>query len=117
MSPDRQCNRDPTADQLDVSDAPSTMDILYELNPELQQHIDFDTLLPYMNRHKILTSEERNFLRNERNQQRVSKLLGYLEKKNEETIDDFVRALSEERSHSGHTELCRLLKKHGITFT
>ena len=113
MSPDRQINCDPTADQFDV---PSTMEILYTLNPELEQYIDLVTLLPYMNRYGIVTPEERRFLNNESNQQRVSKLLGYLEKKNPETINGFVKAISEEPNHKGHKQLCKLLKERGISF-
>ena len=113
MSPDRHINCDPTADQ---PDALSTMEILYTLNPELEKYIDLVTLLPYMNRYGILTPEERRFLNNESNQHRVSKLLGFLEKKNPETINNFVKAISEEPNHRGHKELCRLLKERGIKF-
>ena len=94
------------------------MKILLRLNPELNKYIDFVTLLPYLNKYEILTTEERRFLNDDRNQQvkRVSNLLEYLEKKNDETINAFVRAMNEETSHNGHKELCRLLKTKGITF-
>ena len=97
---------------------PSTMKILLRLNPELVRYIDFITLLPYLNKYGILNPAERQFLNDDRNQRekQVSNLLEYLEKKNEETVDDFVRAINEEPSHKGHRELCQLLKKEGIAF-
>ena len=71
-----------------------------------------------MNQREILTPGERHFLNDDGNQheKRVSNLLEYLEKKNAETVDDFVRAMNKEPSHNGHKELCKLLKKQGISF-
>lgn len=111
LSPDGQFARDPIP-------APSTMKILLRLNPELVKFIDFVTLLPYLNKHEVLNPGERHFLNDDGNQheKRVSNLLEYLEKKNEETVDDFVRAINEEPDHKGHKELCQLLKKEGIAF-
>ena len=118
MSPNRQVTHDPTADQLDAPDGPSTLRILFKLNPKLVKYIDFATLLPYMNQYEILTSEERHYLNDDRNQsgKRVSNLLEYLEKKNPETVNDFVKALNAEPDHDGHKELCKLLKEQGIAF-
>ena len=116
ISPERRCATDPIAE---IHDGPPlTMKILLRLNPELVKYIDFVTLLPHMNKYEILTSEERHFLNDDRTQQqkRVSNLLEYLEKKNAETVDDFVRAIGAETSHNGHKELCQLLKKEGIAF-
>ena len=111
VSPDRQHSDDHIP-------APSTMKILLRLNPELVKYIDFVTLLPYLNKYEILTTGERQFLNDDRKQheKRVSNLLEYLEKKNDETVDAFVRAMNEEPSHNGHKELCRLLKEEGIKF-
>ena len=106
---------DPTADE---NDAPLTMQILLKLNPQIVKYIDFVTLIQYLNKYEILNPDERHFLNDDRNQheKRVSNLLEYLEKKNEETVNDFVRALNEEPNHNGHRELCRLLREHGIRF-
>ena len=111
LSPDGQFVNDPIP-------VPSTLKILFRLNPHLVQHIDFVTLLPYLNKYEILTSGERHFLNDDGkpHEKRVSNLLEYLEKKNKEAVDDFVKAISEEPTHKGHKELCRLLKKEGITF-
>ena len=111
LSPDVRFTRGPIP-------APSTLNILLRLNPELVKYIDFVTLLPYLNKHQILTPGERHFLNDDgkQHEKRVSNLLEYLEKKNEEAVDDFVRAISEEPNHKGHKELCQLLKKEGIAF-
>ena len=113
-SPDEQLTCDPIPE---TNNAPPTMKILLRLNPQLVQYIDFVTLLPYINKYEILTPTERQVLNNDGNQHKqVSNLLQYLENKKRETVDDFVRAISEEPDHSGHCELCKLLREQGITF-
>jgi len=99
-----------------ANNSPPTIKVLYRLHPELQKHIDFASLMPYLNRHEILTENERHTLNDEKSTPalKVALLLGYLEKKNSENVDDFVRALHEEGTHTGHKELCKLLQDNDI---
>ena len=95
---------------------PPAIKVLYRLHPELQKHIDFVSLMPYLNRHEVLTENERHSLNDEKGTpaMKVNLLLGYLEKKNDENVNDFVRALHEEVTHTGHKELCKLLEDNDI---
>ena len=92
------------------------MDIIYQLNPQMNKYINMVSLIPYLNKHGILTSDERFYLNNSSKSpsEKVTFLLQYLERKGEETVQKFLQALKEEREHSGHTELCRLLKQRGV---
>lgn len=72
--------------------------------------------MPYLNRHEVLTENERHNLNDEKNTpaMKVNLLLEYLEKKNDENVNDFVRALHEEGTHTGHKVLCNLLQDNDI---
>jgi len=108
---------DTAADSPSLSNnSPSTIKVLYRLHPELQKHIDFISLMPYLNRHEVLTENERHNLNDEKNTpaMKVNLLLEYLEKKNDENVNDFVRALHEEGTHTGHKVLCNLLQDNDI---
>ena len=74
------------------------------------------SLIPYLNKYGILTSEERFHLNNSSKSpsEKINYLLQYLEHKGEETVQKFLKALKDERDHSGHVELCRLLKQAGV---
>lgn len=91
------------------------MDIIYQLNPQMNKYINMVSLIPYLNKYGILTSEERFYLNNNSKSptEKVNYLLQYLEHKGEETVQKFLQALKDEREHSGHVELCRLLKQAG----
>ena len=94
----------------------SLMDIIYQLNPQMIKYINMVSLIPYLNKYGILTQEERFYLNNNHKSptEKVNFLLTYLESKNEETVRNFLKAIKEAREHSGHTELCRLLRERGI---
>ena len=96
--------------------SPSAIKVLYRLHPELLNYTNFVTLMPYLNRYEVLTENERHNLNDEKNTPavKVNLLLQYLEKKNEETINDFVRALHEANIHTGHKKLCNLLQENGV---
>ena len=95
---------------------PSLMDIIYQLNPQMIKYINMVSLIPYLNKYGILTSEERFYLNNNHKSptEKVNYLLTYLESKDEKTVKSFLKALKEAREHSGHTELCRLLRERGV---
>ena len=101
---------------LDITPTSSLMDIIYQLYPQMIQYINMVSLIPYLNKYGILTAEERHYLNNNHKSptEKVNYLLQYLESKNEETVKNFLKALKEAREHSGHTELCRLLREKGV---
>ena len=94
----------------------SVMDVLYQLNPELNQYINMSSLIPYMNKHKILTRKERFYLNDDSicPSDKVTYLLSYLEGKDLGTVNNFVKALKEENEHSGHALLCSMLIQKGV---
>ena len=94
----------------------STMNIIYQLNVEMNELINMQTLLPHLNSYLILTRDERSYLRNELNSPtgKVTYLLGLLESKGDETVKNFLQALKKADEHTGHVKLCSLLKEKGI---
>ena len=101
---------------MDNTPSPSLMDIIYQLNPQMIKYINMVSLIPFLNKYGILTSEERFYLNNNHKSptEKVNYLLQYLESKGEETVKNFLKALKEASEHSGHTELCRLLREKGV---
>ena len=103
---------------MDASDTTcdSVMDLLYQLNPELNDYINMSSLIPYMNKHKVLTRKERFYLNDASKcpSDKVTYLLSYLEGKDPDTVNGFVKALKEEKEHSGHALLCSLLVQKGV---
>lgn len=94
----------------------SVMDALYELHPELNDHINMNCLLPYLNKYKILTGDERFYLSDASKapSEKVNYLLHLLEGKGSNAVDNFLRALRAEKKHSGHSMLCSLLVQKGV---
>lgn len=94
----------------------SVMDVLYQLNPDLNKYINMSSLIPYMNKHKVLTKNERFYLNDitKSPSDKVTYLLSYLEGKGPATMNGFLRALREEKEHSGHAVLCSLLVQNGV---
>jgi len=102
-------------DPLPESNPPSK--ILYMLHPEILKYIDFVSLMPYLNRYEVLTPNERESMERSTNVVKVNLFLEYLSKKSDETINDFVRALHQELTHTGHKELIQILHDRGIYLT
>ena len=94
----------------------SVMDVLYQLNPELNEHVNMNSLIPYMNKYGILTKNERFYLNDSTKSpsDKVTYVLGVLELKDDKTIRNFVKALKEEKQHPGHSVLCSLLAQKSI---
>jgi len=101
---------------VDQARAKSIMDIIYQLNPQMIKYINMVSLIPYLNKYGILTSEERFYLNSSSKSptEKVNFLLQYLESKSDDTVLKFLKALKDAREHTGHIELCRLLKDKGV---
>lgn len=94
----------------------SVMDVLYQLNPELNEHINMNSLIPYMNKYKVLMKNERFYLNDPSKypSDKVTYLLNVLDTKDDKTVNNFLKALREEKQHPGHSKLCSLLAQRGI---
>ena len=100
----------------DEAPPPSTMDKIYQLNAEMCKYVNMMSLIPYLNKHGILTSEERYHLNSPHKSpsEKVNYLLEYLEGKGEATVQKFLIALKEAKEHTGHIELCKLLNEKDV---
>lgn len=74
------------------------------------------SLIPYLNKYGILTPDERSYLSSNYKtpSEKVNFLLQCLEGKDDTTVKNFLQALKEASEHTGHTELCRLLRQKGV---
>ena len=91
--------------------------LLKKYQSELVQYIDLPSLIPYLNRHNLLTDDEQEMLLNTQftERERILKLLALVEKKGKDGFESFLKALEEEPEHIGHKELMILLIGASIT--
>lgn len=70
----------------------------------IKEHINFDTLMPFLDKYKIFTRDEMEYLKKDTliTAEKVTKLIEYIPTKNENGICNFVRALNEAHEHTGH---------------
>ena len=71
----------------------------------IKEHINFDTLIPFLNKYNIFTRDEMECLTNNMilTAQKVNNLITlWIPGKNEDGICNFVKALNEAHEHSGH---------------
>ena len=93
------------------SNRSEVMSKIRQAHPEIIQHINFITLKQYLNRYKIFTSHEmHHFNNNDSNEVSVNNLIEWLQRKDEEGVLNFVRALNDAKEHSGHATILRKLK-------
>ena len=85
--------------------------VLNKHQPELVQLINLPELVPYLNRHEVLTPRENEILQNSNvpHHDRVLKLLTFVQKKGSIGYDKFLQALKEETSHLGHRQAVNIL--------
>ncbi len=86
--------------------------ILRHHQPLLVQNISIIELLPYLNRHLLLTQHENEVLQNKvtTNQEKVLELLLFIERKGTYYLWKLLQAIREEPSHTGHKEIFRVLE-------
>ena len=70
----------------------------------IKDHINFENLIPFLNKNDVFTKDEIKFLMNNHQSgaDKVSHLIMWLHAKNEKGIHNFVKALVEAQEHSGH---------------
>ena len=91
------------------------MGIIYKLQPEIEQCLDVDELMAYLNKYSILTDNERDELGSQHSKTRIAKaryLLAALSTKGPQAQKNFMLALNES-SHAGHKHLFELLQANG----
>ena len=87
-------------------------EIILECNPALIELMDTSTLLPYLQREKLLTQAECEVLTclSKTRTEKIRFLLSVLPTKGQHSFELFVRCLEEANEHKGHQELATLLK-------
>ena len=85
--------------------------VLKKHQPELVQLISLPELVPYLNRHELLTNRENEILQNSLcpHHDRVLNLLRFIEKKGPDGYGKLLQALKEETSHLGHRQAINIL--------
>ena len=85
--------------------------VLKKQQPELVRLINLLELVPYLNRHELLTDREDDILQNSLvpHHDRVLNLLRIIEKKGRDGYEKFLQALKEETSHLGHRQVVNIL--------
>jgi len=88
-------------------------------HPVITDHVEFETLIPFLNEHEIFTRSEMEYFNNRyySNAEKVNKLIEWLPKKDENGIHNFVRALNEAHKHSGHSTILKHLYEIACTNT
>jgi len=78
----------------------------------MRQYINIKTLVPYLNKYKILTLVERQQLLNMQTtrEEKVDLLIKILESKSGEGKENFLKALKEAHEHTGNEYLLKILK-------
>ena len=84
-------------------------DAIPTLHVTIEEHINFRSLTPRLNKHKIFTRGEMEYFMNDyhSNPDKVNKLIMWLPTKDDKGICNFVRALKEAEEHSGHLEIIK----------
>lgn len=86
---------------------------LQRFRPSLIQHIHLPRLLPHLSVHGVITDEEFDALKDSQQThvERIIMLLSFMEKRGESILQGFLHALMDEKMHSGHQELVKILSK------
>ena len=84
-----------------------------KLHPIIKQHIDFDSLIPFLSFYRIFTDDEMEILMNNNKTKadKVNKLITSLPTKDKDGIHNFVKALNDAHEHSGHDVILDNLKE------
>ena len=84
-------------------------DAIPRLHVTIKDYINFEFLIPFLNKYGIFTGDEINYFTNKchSDSDKVSKLIEWLLKKDDRGIHNFVRALKEAEEPSGHLEIIK----------
>ena len=90
------------------------MDVIIENHPIINKKI---ILIQYLNKYHIFTPNEMCTFNNQciSSEEKVNRLITWLEKKKEDGVQNFVRALNDAHEHSGHVAILEQLHKCSVT--
>ena len=72
-------------------------------HPSLNKFINFTCLIPFFNQYKIFTNDEMyDFQSDKSDQEKTISLINYLQKKDANGVQNFIRSLHGAKEHSGH---------------
>ena len=92
------------------------MKVIHSINPDMRQYINISSLYPFLNKYGILTREERAKLTNPYTSQieKINEFLKLMDAKSPSSQSDFLKAIRDAREHTGHKEICKLLREKGL---
>ena len=93
------------------------MDVIKKNHPTINKKIKFDTLIQYLHNYEIFTDSEMFIFSHQliSPEEKVNHLIISLEKKEEDGVLNFVRALNDAHEHSGHIAILKQLHKCKVT--
>ena len=88
--------------------------VIVRQHASLRKYINLESLIPHLNAYEILTKGERDQLNMPEisSQQKVDRLLHFLESKSDESIQNFLKALKDADEHTGHRQLLDVLNQN-----
>ena len=88
--------------------------ILNSIAPYVTSLVNLEALVPYLQKHQLLTDEEESYLSNMLYSSitRAQMLLRYLKHKGDGSLQMFLCSLNLAQEHKGHKELAEKLTKH-----
>ena len=90
------------------------IDAITRHHKTINDYINFETLIPLLNKYKIFTKVQMKYFANKyhSDSDKVTNLIEWLDAKNGIGIHNFVRALKEAEEHSGHLVIVENLHKN-----
>lgn len=92
-------------------------ELIMSHQPEFMELANLTVLLPHLKSYGLLSHEESQYLNNDLHteQNRLRKLLEYMENKGQEGCKKLLKAIAEEKTHIGHQQLYQRLTGGGPT--
>ena len=106
---DDSSSTDAKVSQLLACDPLQLKDAIPRLHVTIKEYINFQSLIPFLNKYKIFINDEMEYFMNlyHSDSDKVNKLIVCLPKKEGKGIHNFVTALKEAKEHSGHLEIVK----------
>ena len=88
------------------------------IHPIIKQHINFETLVSFLNHFKIFTDDEIEYFNSTYDSKvsKVNNLIEWLKQKDDDGIINFVKALNEANKHNGHNTILKKLHETMLSF-
>lgn len=88
-------------------------ELITKHHPLISQHINFICLIKFFNHYKIFVSDEMHHLQNNElsDERKTNSLIGWLSKKDEEGVRNFLKSLNDAKEHSGHSAILKKMSE------